>query len=273
MRPFFIYNDMKIIYPYDLSEVTIESLVYDKKIIHAKDNKSWQATIFHNSKKLNLISTYDKDHIITQVDDELFKDFILLERTEQTVFTDNNTKRDYIKCIEIGDYNDSVKRYTQLDKPIDYNNDAQTFLNIPQYDYSQTNNYNVGTDLIYKTDINVDDILPQKKPMFFDQQTVDHPHINTYDQNNTSSISKYNNKAFIEQVLKWAKEKGILYIYCINEYRPHIMNTSYTTPYVYYTIKGAYGVAQGSVIQGESQNIIDEFDNDIIDEFDDDIIW
>jgi hypothetical protein len=32
-------------------------------------------------------------------------------------------------------------------------------------------------------------------------------------------------------------------------------------------------LAEGSVIQGEAQNIIDEFDNDIIDEFDDDIIW
>jgi hypothetical protein len=262
---------MKIIQPFDLTKTSIESLLNDKKILLAKDNKSWSASIFPLSKKLNNITTFDKDHIITQIDDKLFDDFLIADNVNQTIYNITNTKRDYIKCIEIGDINDSIKRYTQLNVSVDYNTDAQKFLNIPNQDYSQNTNLNISNRNIYQSEI---DILmsKNKKNNIFDNN-INHPHINQYNQSN--NLTKNNNKSIIIQIFKWAKEKGIKYIYCINENRPNVINNQYVLPFVYYTIKGTYD-KQNTLFNGNfgtgSQsieiytNIIDEFNNDIIDE-------
>lgn len=227
---------MNLIQPYDLKVESIDSLLYDKQIYLSNSNKSWRATIFPKSTPINNNLQYDKDHIVTQIDDELFVDFVILKKLNETVYLENNTKRDFIKSKEIGDFTDSVKRYTQLDKPIDYNENAQQFLNIPQLDYTQTENLNIDNSLIYKSDVNT--IIKPKPQKNFYSENIKHPHINTQSQN--VGDSKYNNKAIIKQVLLWAKEKGIKYIYCINEYRPMVINNQYVSSYVYYTIKGSY---------------------------------
>lgn len=262
---------MRIIQPFDLSKVSIESLLHDKKILNAKGNKSWLATIFPKSKQLNTIQTFDKDHIITQIDDELFAGFTILDKLNQTIYLENGTKRDFIKCVEIGDFNDSVKRYTYLNAPVDYNINAQTFLNIPKQDFSQNTNLNINNSIVYKSEVDI--LMSVNKPNNIFENNINHPHINQYTQEN--NITKNNNKSIIEQIFKWAKEKGVKYIYCINEHRPNIINNQYVTPYVYYTIKGVLeeqntlfnGIPGSGIQQTEIyKNIIDEYNNDIVDE-------
>lgn len=228
---------MRILQPFDLSQVTIDSLLAQGKILPIQNNRVWQCSIFPISKDISKLNYFDKDHQITQVDDILFAGFTILDKREQIVLLNNNTARDYIKTIEIGDHIDSVKRYNQLDKPVDYSEDALTFLNIPTYDETLLDQLDVTPQLIHKPAIDIQDFVPEEKRFIF-ETPINHPHI-------THPIPKQvpfksNDKKIIQEIFTWGKQKGIKYIYCINEYRPYVINDNYTTPYVYYTIRGAY---------------------------------
>lgn len=265
---------MKIIQPFSI--INTSDLLANKQILLAKDNKAFYANIFPESTDIQQINLYDKYRLITKIEDSLFNDFIILKKMNDVIVNANGNKQ-MIKSIEIGDFNDSVKRYTNLDKPIDYNkeNNAQEFNNIPNYDLSQLQNLNVEQKLIYKAQSDFSEFEPyRKKDMFSDQ--IHHPHINS--QKLIKKPFKHNDKTTLEQIFKWAKEKNILYIYCIIENRPYCINNNYVTPYVYYTIKGAYGPSPQEllnlrIIEPGGPNIIDEYDFDIVDEFDNDIVW
>lgn len=228
---------MRVIKPYDLQQVTMQSLIDKGLILPADGNKIWTASLFPKSKELNILPNIDKDRIITQIDDSLFSDFIVLDKQNQNVYVKRGTGRKYIKSVEIGDYNDSVKRYAQLDKPIDYNADAKKFLNLPTYDFSLIQQLNTSVELIHQPGVNINDFLPPARMEMF-ETPIDHPHI-THPKPKPTAF-KHNNKAIIEHIFKWALDKGVKYIYCINEYRPYSMTQEWTTPYVYYTIKGSY---------------------------------
>ncbi len=228
---------MKVIQPYNLQEVTMQSLIDQKLILTVDGNKVWQASIFPKSKELSALASIDKDRIITQIDDELFGSFTVLDKVNQNVYVRRGSGRKYIKSIEIGDFNDSVKRYTQLDKPIDYSADANKFLNLPSYDFDLTDQLNTSVTLIHRPGTNIEDFVISRKPQLFDTP-IDHPHISNPAP--SPRPFKHNNKAIIEHVFQWALEKGVKYVYCINEYRPYSMTQEWTTPYVYYTIKGSY---------------------------------
>lgn len=228
---------MRVITPYDLTQVTMQSLIDKKLILPVDGNKVWSASIFPKSKELNILPGSDKDRIITQIDDSLFAKFNVLDKSQQNVKVKRGTGRRYIKAVEIGDYNDSVKRYAQLDKPIDYSEDAKKFLNLPVYDLTLMSELDTSVELIHRPGVNITDFLPQGKRQLF-ETPINHPHIN-----HPVPIPlpfKHNNKAIIEHIFKWASDKGVKYIYCINEYRPYSMTQEWTTPYVYYTIKGSY---------------------------------
>jgi len=228
---------MRIIQPYDFTQVSKQSLIDQKLILPVDGNKVWHASLFPKSKELNILPYIDKDRIITQIDDELFQNFIVLDKVNQNVYINNNTGRKYIKSIEIGDFNDSVKRYSQLDRPVDYNSDAKTFLNLPMYDFELVHELDTSVELIHRPDISIEEFITKQRPAIFDTP-INHPHIS---QPAPSPLPfKYNNRAIIEEVFKWALDKGVKYIYCINEYRPYAVTTEWTTPYVYYTIKGSF---------------------------------
>ena len=90
-------------------------------------------------------------------------------------------------------------------------------------------------DLIHRPD-GLQEFAKKSKPGIFDAP-VNHPHI-TFPTSKRQPF-KNNDKKIILEVLKWGLQQGIKYIYCINEYRPFIINQSYTTPFVYYTIRGS----------------------------------
>jgi hypothetical protein len=212
-----------IIYPYDLNNITTDALLVDNNIISVNDtNFAWYNTIlpksFYQDKEF---LNYSKDRIVTLIDDSIFTDFniTLLNEYNQTIIVNN--KRKYIKSKEIGDYTNSIKRYTQLNKSISYNEDAQKFLNLPKNEITQKAQLNVMGDFNYGQQL----------------KTSEHPHITH--QKKIPQEYKYNNKTYIVETLKWAVENDIKYIYSINEYRPYILNTSYVTPYIYYTITGS----------------------------------
>lgn len=214
---------MTIIQPFSVKD--IPALLADKKILLAKNHKMYKSVIFPESTEIQTINKYDKENIITKIDDSFFSDFVILRKTEQVVFYENNTKRDYIKCIEIGDFNDSIKRYTNLDKPIDFNTDSQKFLNLPNVEF--------------------DPVVNQTKNIIFPGTSIEAPTSNPGLFSNSLTvknpvIAKFNDKTTLLEIFKWAKSKGILFIYSIIENRPYVINNQYTTPYVYYTIKGQY---------------------------------
>lgn len=228
---------MKTIQPYDFSVITLQELIDTNTILPIDGNKVWSANIFPKSKDLNLLAGLDSERIVTQIDDTLFSDFIILDKTEQTILVNNNTGRKCIKAVEIGDFNDSIKRYVQLEKPIDFNTDSNKFLNLPQVDHDLLRQLDVSTDLIHKPEVGADDFFTKMKPDIF-EAPIKHPNINV--PNSNKATFKHNNKAIIQEIFKWALAKGIKYIYCINEYRPYVINNQFTTNYVYYTIKGSY---------------------------------
>lgn len=211
-----------IIQPFDLKEITTDALLINNEIIPVSDqNISWYATLlpksFYDSSDF---LKYSKNRIITLIDDELFEDFVLLDKTEKTII-ENNTRK-YIKTKEFGDFNTGLKRYTQLNKPLDYNQKTQEFLNRPKNKLTQSKQINVSSENFeYNRPLNLSE----------------HPHINK--QPRIQKEYKYNSLNYIRQILKWAKENEIKYIYSINEYRPNIINKSYVTPYIYYTITGS----------------------------------
>lgn len=228
----------QIINPYDTSsEDSIDLLLYEKKIIK-KDNNNfyWYASIFPKS-TINNDSEhyYSRNRIVTKIDDSIFTDmgFIILSKQEQVIV--NNNKRSFIKCKTYGDYIDSVKRYTNINKPVNIVENAADFLNLPKLSNDIKFKSVIEENLNFKMEDDMSDILPKKKPDLFEDH-INHPHINKVKLQKKSF--KFNSKDYIIEVLKWAKDKGVKYIYCINEHRPYIQNKNYVTPYVYYTIKG-----------------------------------
>lgn len=199
-----------IIQPYNLLEYKIEDLINQKQIlISNSENLAQFATIFPESTELN----YTENKIITKIKDTYFSnDFIILNKYESVISINNDTGKKQIKCKEFGDFNNSIKRFTNLNTPLDISTNGKKFLNI--------NNKNT---------IKVIDTFKGKV------KTINHPFINVPKQIN---IPKFNNIILLNQIFKQAKEQNITYIYCINEYRPNIINNSYVTPYVYYTVTG-----------------------------------
>ena len=264
---------MKTIQPFSI--INTADLLASKQILLAKNNKAFYANIFPISTAIQQIAKYDKYRIVTQIEDSFFSDFIILPKQDCIIINKLGNKK-MIKSIEIGDYNDSVKRYTNLDKPIDYNkdNDAQKFNNITKYDYEQLNNLNVEQKLVYNAQTDYSEFEPYRKPDIYSDQ-INHPHINS--KKLTEQPFKHNDKTTLEQIFKWAKEKNILYIYCIIENRPYCVSNDYVTPYVYYTIKGAYGPTQAEInankLNTGINNIINENGIDLIDENGVYIVW
>lgn len=227
---------MRILQPYNLNVITIDQLLEQNKILPIQGNKIWSCSIFPLSKTVSSLEFFDKDHQITLIDDELFTGYTVLDKTQQTLLINNGTGRKLIKTTEFGTFEDSIKRYNQLDKPIDYNEDAQTFLNIPQYDVTLINQLNVSATNLIHSPNGLEDFLPKKRYSMF-ETPIDHPHINQ--PTSKKKPFKNNDKKIILEVLKWGISKGIKYIYCINEYRPYLINQSYASPFVYYTIRGS----------------------------------
>jgi hypothetical protein len=211
---------MKIIQPYDLSQIRLEDLIREKKVLPAQDNRVWHASIFPESKDVEVLSKFDSKNVLTKIDDSLFSDFITLDKVEQLVSYRHGHK--YIKCTEFGDYHDSIKRYTQLDKPVDYKQNVREFVSFPGLE-SELNVIPVN-------------LIHTSEPLEARSIDFKHPHIS---QRPNTRPSKMNNRTVIEEVLKWAKEKGIKYIYCINEWRPHVISKQFASSFVYYTIKGS----------------------------------
>lgn len=227
----------EIIKQYDLTKYDFDLLLYENKIIKQdNDNKYWYASIFPKSsikEEVNFI--YRKDRIITTIDDNIFTDmgFIILTTENEIIVKDN--KRSYIKSQRFGNFNDSIKRYTNLNKPININNDTQDFLNIPKPSEKLNKIDVISKELIFKVQEDMSDILPKPKPDIFEDH-INHPFINKVKLK--QKPFKFNSKDYIIEILKWAKEKDIKYIYCINEHRSYIENKKFVAPYVYYTIKG-----------------------------------
>lgn len=226
---------MRILQPYDLSQISLESLIEQNKILPIEGNKVWSCSIFPLSKTVSSLDNFDKDHQITLIDDELFAGYTVLNKINEVVLVNNGTGRKMIKTSEFGTFEDSVKRYNQLDKPIDYNEDAQKFMNLPVVDVSLASQLNVATDLVHRPD-GLEAFTRKPKLGIFDT-IINHPHITQPTSKKTPF--KNNDKKIILEVLKWGLTKGIKYIYCINEYRPYLINHSYAAPFVYYTIKGS----------------------------------
>lgn len=226
-----------LITPYDLDIYTLDLLEYEKKIIKC-DNKnfSWTASIFPESTIKDTVNlSYKKDRIITIIDDSIFTDmgFVILPK-EQSIIIDDN-KRSFIKSRTIGDDKNSIKRYTNLNKPVSINKDTVDFLNLPNINQNQNKTSVIEDNLNFKIQENLDDFLPRSRPGLFDDN-INHPHINATKIKNKTF--KFNAKDYIFEVLKWSKNNGIKYIYCINEHRAFIQTKKYVAPYVYYTVKG-----------------------------------
>lgn len=233
---------MRIIQPFDLNEFTPEYLLKVGKILGAEDNMPWHATIFPNSFKDTLSQflkiPYDKDNVITFIDDQFYTDYNLtiLTKKEQLIFVNNNTGKKVIKCKEYGDYDNSVKRYTVLNKPIDYNkdNEAINFLNISKPLSTSLNvikpnlQFNPGNIFVP-----VENKSPEAK-LF--GKTVNHPHISAP---KSKGLVKHNNKPIINSIFEWIVSQGIKYVYSINEWRPNVIDDNYVTNLVYYTVTGA----------------------------------
>lgn len=233
---------MRIVQPFDLSFYTIEDLLKLNKIIDAKDNNPWRASIFPQSMSSNLEQftklSYDKDNIITFISDSLYEEYgiTILTKKEQMVSVNNGLGRKIIKCKEIGDYNNSVKRYTVLNKPLSYNkdNNAMHFLNLVrplsvELDVIQPHlQFDPGNIFIPSTKRS-----PEEKLFGKD---INHPHISIP---KTKPTTKHNNKGIIGAIFEWINKQNIKYVYSINEWRPNIINDNYVTNLVYYTVTGS----------------------------------
>lgn len=230
----------KVINPFDLSVYTIDDLLRENKIIPTNNLKAWSASLFPESLKESISTlSYDKDHILTFINDDLYKehDITILPKINTTIFINNNTGKKVIKCKEYGDYNNSVKRFTNLETPVSYNkdNNINAFLNLPKPIDPILNNV-VLDNLIFNPGEELNkNIKKSREEKMFGQQ-LNHPHINT-----PKIIGSFNNnnKAIIKAVFEWANKEDIKYIYSIKENRPNIISDNYVTNVVYYTIIGS----------------------------------
>jgi hypothetical protein len=228
----------KIINPFDLSKQSIEDLLRTNLIIESSvDNKAYHATLFPESiRTLTDTLSYDKDHILTYIDDNLYTEYkmIILSKRNQEVFINQGKK--FIKCKEFGDYNNSVKRFININKPVSYNkdNNINNFLNLPK---PIAISLNVSEPvLIFNPGVNISPKLKKSKEELLFGQELKHPHINTP---KITGDFKNNNKHIIKAVFEWAQTQNIKYIYSINENRPNVISNNYLLNSVYYTITGS----------------------------------
>ena len=225
-----------IIQPFDLSQVTIQSLLDQNLILPADGLKTWHASIFPLSEEANVMTpTYSKNHILTFIDDSFWSDhnLTILSRYNQLVPYKNGNK--YVKSTEIGDYSNSVKRYTVLDQAIDYiKTEASIFLNIPKplpksLDVGNPNLFFTGDTVIQPIErVSVEESLFGLN--------ISNPHVQIPAINGSF---KHNNKPIIESIFAWINAQGVKYVYCINEYRPYVISKDYVLNSVYYTVKGS----------------------------------
>jgi hypothetical protein len=205
---------MKIIHPFDLAVESIDSLLYDKQIIEVDaDNRTWIANIFPDTTELNIPAGFNSSSVINTIDSKLFSDYTIVGKYNSIIETD---VRKIVKCEEFGDHNDSIKRWVALNTPIGYDKDYTVFTN---------------------KDIK---IIPKTVQREYTSETVFG--VNTKQNEKiayTSNKKFYNDKTTLMQILKWGKEKGINYIYCIKEYKINAISNKYVLPYIYYTIIGS----------------------------------
>lgn len=229
---------MTTIQPFDFSLITKQSLIDSGKIIPANGQKVWKASIFPSSSVVESgsNSVYEKDRIITKIDDNFFSDFYILSKREVLKPVQNG--KIWIVAEEFGSYTNSVKRYTQLDRPLDYTaNKIDTFINLPKADTIQQNNV-ILTDqeFVLQPSSIIPKLSRRKIDLFQTEAVFNHPSIIP-----ASSVGtfKVNSLETLAQIFKWAKAAGIVSIYCINEWRPYIISDNWTTNLVYYTIIGS----------------------------------
>lgn len=230
----------KVINPFDLSIYSINDLIRDKLIVPSNGLKAWSASIFPESLKDNISTLlYDKDHIITFINDDLYLDhnITILPKLNNTIFINNNTGKKVIKCKEFGTYDDSVKRFTNLEFPVSYNkdNNIANFLNLPKPTDAILNNI-ILDNLTFNPGVEFNSNNKKSREEKLFGQELKHPHINTP---KITGNFKNNNKAIIKAVFEWANLKGIKYIYSIKENRPNVISDNYVTNLVYYTIIGS----------------------------------
>ncbi len=228
-----------IINPFDLSQITEQKLLADGLIVDASEYKSWGSTLFPESMrdKTSTLS-YDKDRIITYIDDAIYADYgmTVLEKLDDYVTINNGTGKLFVRSKVIGDYDNSVKRYKNLDKPVSYNKDGdiQSFLNLPAIlpseliEVSRATVFNPNSALLASRKKSMEEKL-------FGQDLI-HRHINTP---KLTGVFKNNDKTTVKAVFDWAKQQGIKYIYSINERRPNVISDNYVLNVVYYTVTGS----------------------------------
>lgn len=221
-----------------MSVYTISVLLKQGKILDANGNTSFTATIFPESMRDKVSALkYDKDNIITFIDDSFYydNDITILEKSDSYVSTTNGKK--YIRSNKIGDYDNSVKRYTSINMPLSYNKDENSFdfLNLkkPVPKILDVENkqliFSPGNDLIVQKNKN------EREEQLFGSN-FSHPHINNP---KVTGSFKNNNKAIIKGIFEWIVSNDIKYVYSINEYRPYVINNNYVTNLVYYTVTGS----------------------------------
>lgn len=226
-----------IISPFDFTQITEDSLIKAGTIIPSIGQKVWQASIFPNTTEVESTNSqrYEKDRIITKIDPSFFDGFHILTKTDSLKPTKNG--KIWIKTEEFGDYQNSVKRYTQLDRPIDWVKEtASSFINLSKPDNIEINDVILKPEEFVLQPSIIDSVPRKKKDFFQSEEHFNHPFITPRPITGTFKI---NSLEYISQIFKWAKNQGIKSIYCINELRPFIISDNWTTNLVYYTIIGS----------------------------------
>lgn len=217
---------MNIEIPHKYKELIPELLLKQREIVLASKNKAYHNTIFPSGVNIRNPYEFNRNRIVTIIDNDLFDDFTILDKKEKVIYTDNGTKRKFIKCKEYGDINNSYKRYNNVNSPIDYNTDAKTFINLD----------NIRKELFKKEEIrNLN--FANNELVNISEKANNLPQL----RDSKNKFNRFNDRTTIEHVLKWAKEQGIIYIYAILEHRPYIFNKKYTSNFAYYTVLGSNG--------------------------------
>lgn len=239
-RAFLIYSYMSyVINPFDLSEVTVSELLATGKIVQADGgSRPWNATLFPESMRSKTSGlAYDRDRIINYIDDGIYAEYgiTILQKYEQMVDVNGGSGRLFVRSTQFGDYDNSVKRYAMLDKPVSYNkdNDIGAFLNLPkslppELTLTDATSFDPGTSF-----------LPAARKSMEEKlfgQAFKHSHINTP---RVAGTFKNNDKTTIRAVFDWVRGMGIKYIYSINERRPNVLSDNYVLNLVYYTVTGS----------------------------------
>ena len=160
----------------------------------------------------------------------------VLQKLDDYVIVNDGAGRLFVRSTVMGDYDDSVKRYQNLDKPVSYNKDGdiRTFLNLPKALPAELTNDSTRT--VFNPNSS---LLPARRQSMEEKlfgQDLVHKHINTP---RLTGVFKNNDKTTISAVFDWARARGIKYIYSINERRPNVISDNYVLNLVYYTVTGS----------------------------------